>query len=104
VRGDRGSYGRINKPINQLDTIIFSDGGSERPIDVVQDGAAVLGIDRKSNTAQVIDPFSSKLDPDAKVSIPSDSDQQGAGGTFASIDPETGDLWPCSSIRSAAGR
>ena len=93
VHADRGIYGRINKPINQLDTIVFSDSGAERPLDVVQDGAAVFAIDRKSNTAQVIDPFSSKLDATGKVSIPSESDQQAAGGTFASIDPETGDLW-----------
>ncbi|HXH76900.1 Ig-like domain-containing protein [Nocardioides sp.] len=93
VNGDSGIHGRINKPINQLDTSVLSDGGEDRPLDVVQDGAAVLAIDRKASTAQVIDPFASKLDAAAKVSIPSESDQQAAGGTFASIDPETGDLW-----------
>ncbi len=93
VHGDRGMYGRINKPINQQDTVVFSDGGSDRPLDIVQDGAAVLAIDRKASTAQVIDPFSSKLDAATKVPIPADGDQQAAGGTFASIDPATGDLW-----------
>ena len=93
VHGDRGIYGRINKPINQLDTIVFSDSGADRPLDVVQDGAAVLAIDPKSRTAQVVDPFTSTLDPNAKVSVAPDGDQQAAGGTFASIDRETGDLW-----------
>jgi hypothetical protein len=93
VHGDRGIYGRINKPINQLDTIVFGDGGSDRPLDVAQDGAAVAAIDRKAGTAQVIDPFTSKLDASGKISIPSVGDQQMAGGTFASIDRESGDLW-----------
>ncbi|MCW2833011.1 MAG: hypothetical protein JWN68_964 [Nocardioides sp.] len=93
VNGDSGIYGRINKPINQLDTSVLSDGGEDRPLDVVQDGAVVVAVDRKASTAQVIDPFSSKLDPAAKVSIPSEGDQQAAGGTFASLDPETGDVW-----------
>ena len=61
VHGDRGIYGRINKPINQLDTIVFGDDGSDRDLDVVQDGAAVAAIDRKAGTAQIIDPFTSKL-------------------------------------------
>lgn len=93
VHGDRGIYGRINKPINQLDAIVFSDGGSDRTLDVVQDGAAVAAIDRKAGTAQIIDPFTSKLDASGKISLPSVGDQQMAGGTFASIDRESGDLW-----------
>lgn len=93
VHGDRGIYGRINKPINQLDTIVLGDGGSDRPLDVAQDGAAVAAIDRKAGTAQVIDPFTSKLDASGKISLPSVGDQQMAGGSFASIDEESGDLW-----------
>ena len=93
VHGDRGIYGRINKPINQLDTVVFNDQGGERRLDVVQDGAAVVALDRKASTAQVIDPFTSKLDATAVVSVPAQSDQQAAGGTVASIDLETGDLW-----------
>ncbi|PUA81698.1 hypothetical protein C7S10_06395 [Nocardioides currus] len=93
VNGDRGLYGRINKPINQLDTTILSENGSDRQLDVVQDGAAVAAIDRKALTAQVIDPSASKLDPTGKISLPSSGDQQMAGGTFASIDAENGELW-----------
>lgn len=93
VHGDRGIYGRINKPINQLDTVVFGDGGSDRPLDVAQDGAAVAAIDRKAGTAQVVDPYTSKLDASGKISLPSVGDQQMAGGTFASIDTESGDLW-----------
>ncbi len=93
VHGDRGIYGRINKPINQLDTIVLGEGGSDRPLDITQDGAAVAAIDRKAGTAQVIDPFTSKLDASGKISLPSVGDQQMAGGSFASLDLESGDLW-----------
>ncbi|UUZ57859.1 Ig-like domain-containing protein [Nocardioides sp. B-3] len=93
VHGDRGINGRINKPINQLDTIVYGENGGDRDLDIVQDGAAVAAIDRKAGTAQVIDPLTSKFDATGKISIPTDGDLQMAGGTFASIDPETGDLW-----------
>lgn len=93
VHGDRGINGRINKPINQLDTIVYSENGGDRELDIVQDGAAVAAIDRKAGTAQGIDPLTSKLDPTGKISIPTDGDLQMAGGSFASIDPATGDLW-----------
>ncbi|WP_310526193.1 fibronectin type III domain-containing protein [Nocardioides sp.] len=93
VHGDRGIYGRINKPINQLDTTVLGDGGSDRPLDVAQDGAAVAAIDRLAGTAQVIDPATSKLDASGKIAIPPVGDQQMAGGTFASIDAENGDVW-----------
>ena len=93
VHGDRGFYGRINKPINQLDAVVIGDGGIDRELDVVQDGAAVAAIDRQAGTAQVIDTSTSKLDNSGKISIPPVGDQQMAGGTFASIDTETGDLW-----------
>lgn len=93
VHGDRGINGRINKPINQLDTIVYSENGADRELDIVQDGAAVAAIDRKAGTAQVIDPLTSKFDGTGKISIPTDGDLQMAGGTFASIDSETGDLW-----------
>ena len=93
VHGDRGINGRINKPINQLDTIVFGENGSDRVLDIVQDGAAVAAIDRKAGTAQVIDPLTSKFDATGKISVPTEGDQQMAGGTFASVDAETGDLW-----------
>lgn len=93
VHGDRGINGRINKPINQLDTIVYSENGGDRELDIVQDGAAVAAIDRMAGTAQVIDPLTSKFDGTGKISIPTGADLQMAGGTFASIDPETGDLW-----------
>src|SRR5687767_8643709 len=70
VHGDRGIYGRINKPINQLDAIVFAEGGSDRLLDVVQDGAAVAAIDRKAGTAQIIDPLTSKLEASGKISLP----------------------------------
>ncbi len=93
VHGDRGIFGRINKPINQLDTVVFGENGSDRRLDVVQDGAAVAAIDRTANTAQVIDPLTSKLDPTGKISLPPVGEQRMVAGTFASVDGENGDLW-----------
>ena len=53
----------------------------------------MAAIDRQAASAQVIDPAASKLDASGKISIPALGDQQMGGGTFASIDAETGDLW-----------
>lgn len=92
VHGDRGFTGRVNKPINQLDAVIFSDSG-DRTLDVVQEGAAVAAIDRQAASAQVIDTSASQLDTSGKISIPALGDQQMGGGTFSSIDAENGDLW-----------
>lgn len=93
VHGDRGIYGRINKPINELDTTVFSEDGPELPLDVVQDGAVVAAVDNKAGTAQIIDNATAKFDTRGRISIPSIGDLQMAGGSFASIDTETGDLW-----------
>ena len=93
VHGDRGIYGRINKPINQLDTVVFNANGGDRSLDIVQDGAVVVALDKTARTAQVIDPVTSQLVADALVSVPTDGVQQAAGSSLASIDRETGDLW-----------
>lgn len=92
VHGDRGIYGRINKPINQLDTIIYADRG-RTPLDVVQDGAAVVAIDERAGSAQVIDPVTSEYSQSGKISVPTSGDVQLAGGTFATLDAEAGTLW-----------
>ncbi|WP_159081367.1 fibronectin type III domain-containing protein [Nocardioides sediminis] len=92
VNGKEGLHGRINKPINQLDSVVFADRG-DLPLDVVQDGAAVLAVDERASTAQVIKPSTSELDSTGRISVPTTGDLQLAGGTLASVDAETGGLW-----------
>ena len=92
VNGKDGIYGRINKPINQLDTVVFAERG-DLPLDVVQDGAAVLALDERASTAQVINPVTGELDPNGRISVPSAGDVQLAGGTLASVDAESGGIW-----------
>ena len=99
VNGDEGIHGRINKPINQLDAIVFDE--QDTPLDVVQDGAAVVSLNRRSGIAQVIDPATSAFADGGSVSLPVGGDLQLAGGTLASLDPATGQLWavPVDTVR-----
>ena len=92
VNRDDGLYGRVNKPINQLDAVVFADR-SDLPLDVVQDGAAVLAVDERASTAQVVNPATSELDPGGRISIATEGDLQLAGGTLGSVDAETGGFW-----------
>lgn len=92
VNGKEGLYGRINKPINQLDTVVFADR-DDLTLDVVQDGAAVLAVNERASTAQLIDPTTSEVEPGGSISVPSRGDLQLAGGTLASVDAETGAFW-----------
>lgn len=91
VNGDEGIHGRINKPINQLDAIVFDE--QDTPLDVVQDGAAVVSVNKRSGVAQVIDPATSAFADGAGVSLPVGGDLQMAGGTLASLDPASGQVW-----------
>ncbi len=102
VNGKEGLYGRINKPINQLDTVVFADR-DDLPLDVVQDGAAVLAVDERASTAQLVDPATSEVEPSGTISVPSEGDLQLAGGTLASVDAETGAVW-AARVDPAAGR
>ena len=69
-------------------------GRRRPPLDVVQDGAAVAAIDRKAGTAQV-DRHRRRPSSTPRARSPSrpPATCRWRGGTFASIDAETGDLW-----------
>ena len=86
-----GFYGRINKPIGQLDGAIFSELDTQ--LDVVQQGAAVLGVNVSSSSLVPIDPTTVDH-PDGEVaSLPSGAQVALAGGTVAVLDPGSGRLW-----------
>lgn len=92
VNGDLGWTGRINKPINQLDGVVVGEG-AERRIDVVQDGAAVVGLDLGSSRLATIDPSRLVAPDNGMVAVPTGGDVQMGGGTLASLDRQTGHLW-----------
>ena len=92
VNGERGWSGRINKPINQLDGVVVGEEPEMR-LDVVQDGAAVVVRDLGSNRGEAID--TSQLDTldGGAAAVPTNSDVQMGGGTLASLDLDSGQLW-----------
>lgn len=86
-----GSYGRVNKPINQLDGALFAD--LETQLDVVQDGPSVVGVNITAGLIAPIDPASVDH-PDGEVAkIPSAAQVQLSGETLAVLDPASGILW-----------
>ena len=86
-----GFFGRINKPIGQLDGAIFSELDTQ--LDVVQQGAAVIGFNVSGSTLVPIDPATVEH-PDGEVAtLPAGAQVQLAGGTVAVLDPDSGKVW-----------
>ena len=55
VNAELGMHGRINKPVEALDgTLLEDDAGLD--LDVVQEGARVVTINRNTNTMRLIEP------------------------------------------------
>ncbi|QBX54726.1 hypothetical protein EXE58_04090 [Nocardioides seonyuensis] len=92
VNNHLGVHGRINKPINQLDGVVYDEGPKLR-LDVVQDGAAVVTLNRGSNRGRGVDPGLLEFADGGTVAVPAAGDVQMGGGTLATIDATTGKLW-----------
>ncbi|MGN0063436.1 MAG: Ig-like domain-containing protein [Nocardioides sp.] len=93
VNGELGMHGRINKPINQLDGVV-PDARDDLELDVVQDGAAVVAVNRDAASIQSVDPSQLVMSADGGVaSLPASGDLQMLGGTLASLDARTGAVW-----------
>lgn len=90
VNVEDGLFGRQNKPINQLDGIVYANEAGV-PIDVAQDGAAVVAIDGTTGTAQAIDPLTSQLDP-TRIALPDGAQVRMVGGSLAVLDPAKGNV------------
>lgn len=86
-----GFYGRVNKPIGQLDSALFAR--TDSTLDVVQDGAAVLGVDTTGSSLSVIDPAQVKVPTGSTASIVANGQVQLAGGTLGVLDPAEGTVW-----------
>lgn len=92
VNGKKGWSGRLNKPINQLDGVVPGDNGKAR-LDIVQDGAAVVTLDAGTSRGQVIETSRLEAQDGGSAAIPVTGDVAMAGGTLATADAETGEVW-----------
>lgn len=92
VNGKKGWSGRLNKPINQLDGVVPTGDGKTR-MDVVQDGAAVVTLNINASRGQAIETSRLESQDGGAAAIPTDADVRMAGGTLATADAETGEVW-----------
>lgn len=92
VNDKKGWSGRLNKPINQLDGVVPELDRKTR-LDVVQDGAAVVTLNANSSRGQAIETSSLQAQDGGSAAVPVDGDVAMAGGTLATVDPESGKVW-----------
>ena len=86
-----GSYGRINKPIGELDGTVFSSPDSN--LDIVQDGDSVVGINLSDGVVVPLDPAQMQVPDGEEAAIPGSPVVGMAGGSLAVLDASSGDLW-----------
>lgn len=86
-----GAYGRVNKPIGQVDGTVFAE--SESQLDIVQDGAAVVGVNVSSGLLAPIDPAAMAHPEGERAQVASSAQVQSNGGVLAVLDGATGRLW-----------
>lgn len=92
VNGKLGWSGRLNKPINQLDGVVPSPEGRTR-LDVVQDGASVVTLNLNASRGQAIETSRLESQDGGSAAVPTLGDVRMAGGTLATVDAETGEVW-----------
>ena len=90
-----GLYGRLNKPIGQLDAGFFPPGGAQAAytVDVVQDGSAVLAFDKGAGKVFPVDVRSGAPLATQAAVVPGNDELRLAGSTAAVLDPSSGRLW-----------
>ncbi len=86
-----GAYGRINKPIGELDGTVFSSPDSN--LDIVQDGDSVVGVNLSDGVVVPLDPARMEVPDGEEASIPGSPVVGMAGGSLAVLDGASGDLW-----------
>lgn len=89
TNAERGYFGRMNKPIGQLDGFLTGDPHAE--IDLTQDGSTVLALDTRAGRAALVD--TADVTKDEGVSVPAGAVVLAHGGSVASLDPQAGRLW-----------
>ncbi|WP_151084475.1 Ig-like domain-containing protein [Nocardioides cynanchi] len=85
------AYGRMNKPIGQLDGAVFA--GLDANLDVAQDDSAIVGINLSGGTMSPLDPSTMRPPSSSSVPIPAAPQVEAAGGTLAVLDTDQGTLW-----------
>lgn len=90
-----GLYGRLNKPIGQLDAGFVPPGGAQTTftVDVVQEGSAVLAIDRGQGKLYPVDVEAGRAVESQAATVAGDDVIQLSGDTAAVLDPATGAVW-----------
>ncbi|WP_185994692.1 fibronectin type III domain-containing protein [Nocardioides campestrisoli] len=91
TKSDKGYYGRQNKPIGKLDGAVPTEQDAD--LDVLQDGAAVIGVNGRSGRLAPIEPGALQLDEGASASLVPGASVTMAGGTLAAVDPKSGTTW-----------
>ncbi len=86
-----GYYGRVNKPIGQMDGGLFAELGAD--LDIVQDGGVVLGVNRSGGSISPIDPATVEHPEGEVAGIAGGADVLTRGGTIAVTDPDGGATW-----------
>lgn len=91
----QGLFGRLNKPIGQLDAGFFPPGGAQASysVDVVQNGSTVLAFDRGQGRLFPVDVRTGAAVPGQTASVPGNDKVELAGDTAAVLDPSSGRLW-----------
>ena len=103
TNAEQARFGRLNKPAGQLDAGIASPGTQSSGLDVVQDGAAVLGVSKASNQLLPINPRTATLSDSSQITLPApQTATKGStvqavvdlrGGSVAIADPAKGSVW-----------
>ena len=103
-------FGRINKPAGQLDAAVAATAAENTGLDILQDGAAVLGVTKATNQATPINVRTGQLVESSVLTLPSPAAATSTanpataaatvapapavldlrGGTLAVVDPTTG--------------
>ena len=86
-----GYYGRVNKPIGQLDGGLFAELGAD--LDVVQDGDTVLAVNRSGGALAPIDPSTVEHPEGDVAGIPGSADVAAWKDTIAVSSPDDGAVW-----------
>ncbi|GGO92557.1 hypothetical protein GCM10011584_29240 [Nocardioides phosphati] len=89
-----GAVGRQNVPVAQIDGRVFDGAAfSANPnLDVLQDGSAVVSVNRASNSLLPIDAAMSAGLPEQAVTAAGSATLFG-GGSLGALDPSTGKVW-----------
>ncbi|MEP6649273.1 MAG: fibronectin type III domain-containing protein [Lapillicoccus sp.] len=103
TNAEQARFGRLNKPAGQLDAGIAAPGTQSSGLDIVQEGAAVLGVSKASNQLLPINPKTATLSDSSQITLPApQTAAQGTtaaavldlrGGSLAIADPAKGSVW-----------